>query len=101
MFSLLWMISSLSHCMQWSSIQECSAILDTFIHCFLHLCSVIQVWNAIPVSPAHFLLHSYRMLYMQFFDSYVSFLGLVFVSMLHSIVPDLNAVHTPNFFLIL
>jgi hypothetical protein len=33
---------------------------------------------------------------MQFFVLWISFLGLVFVSMLHSVVCDLNAVSIPN-----
>jgi hypothetical protein len=41
------------------------------------------------------------MLYMQFFVSSVSFLGLVFMSILCSVVHDLNAVRIPNIFPIL
>jgi hypothetical protein len=64
----------------------------------LRLCSVILVFSGLPVSPIYFFPHSHGMLYMQLFVSWVPFLCLLSVSMVRSVVRDLNAVGFPNLF---
>jgi hypothetical protein len=57
-----------------------------FSHIFvLCLFSLILVLSGLPVSCMYFFPNSHGMLYMQFFVSWILFLGLVYVIMLRSI----------------
>ena len=96
-FSSLLIMLALSN---WNSCfysHECSAILVLSISPFVvfRLCSFTLVCKGLQVSPMYCFPHSHGMLYMQFFDSCVRFSGLVFVSMLRSVVHDLKAVLMP------
>ena len=91
--SLLIMLA-LYHWNLYFCFHECSAILDLSISPFVmfRLCSFTLVCKGLHVSPMYRFPHSHGMLYMQFFDSCVWFGGLVFVSMLRSVVHDLFVV---------
>ena len=90
-FFLTYMLA-LSHWNLCFCSHECSAILDlpTFPFVVFRLCSFTLACKGL-----HHFLHLHGMLWMQFFDSCVWFGGLVFVSMLRSVLLDLKAVLMP------
>jgi hypothetical protein len=85
------MVSALLQCILWLSFQEFSATvdLDIFPIFVLRLCSVILVLMVF-MSLVYFFPHLHWMLHMQLFVFCILFFALVFVSMLYSIVCDLN-----------
>lgn len=71
-------------------------IVFCVIHSKCEVCSSILDFGVSPI----FMLYLCVMVNMQFLDSFISFLDLVLVTMLH-VVCDLNAVHITPLFQIL
>jgi hypothetical protein len=103
LFSSLYNISVLFHCILWFSSQECSAIFDLVISTIFVFC---LCFSDLTISPTYLFPLLHGMLYIQSLDSSFSSLGLVLVhnytnylvlGSLYSLIPlvicDVNRCH--------